>query len=193
MTNHIFVIGFNKTGTRTIHNFFEKNGILSIHWDYNKLVDTFEKNIKENKKLLTNGIYYKNNKEYTYDEIIVFSDITKITENKDPKDYYKLLDQQYPNSKFILNIRNVDDWIRSRKNHDTILERQMKYFQTSEEEVEIIWTKMFYDHYSDVLRYFENRPSDLLIFDLDKDKCDKIIDFFKDTFVLNPEYWIIIK
>ena len=29
--------------------------------------------------------------------------------------YYKILDEQYPNSKFILNIRQLDDWARKQK------------------------------------------------------------------------------
>lgn len=52
---------------------------------------------------------------------------------------------------------------------------------------------MYFDHYDDVMKHFENRPNDLLVFDLNKDTCDKIIDFFKDKFELNPEHWEIIR
>lgn len=76
MTFHIFVIGFNKTGTRTLHNFFYKNDIMSIHYDRNRIVDTFEKNIRENKKLLENGIYYdKVTKKIIHMTILLFFQI----------------------------------------------------------------------------------------------------------------------
>ena len=35
--NKIFIIGFNRTGTRTLHNYFNKNNILSLHWEYGRL------------------------------------------------------------------------------------------------------------------------------------------------------------
>ena len=56
-------------------------------------------------------------KKLNYEDATVFSDMTKCSDNKDAKDYYKLLDIQYPRSKFILNIRDVDNWILSRINH----------------------------------------------------------------------------
>ena len=34
----IFIIGFNKTATRTLHYFFKGNGLNAIHWDDGNLV-----------------------------------------------------------------------------------------------------------------------------------------------------------
>jgi len=182
--NKIFIIGFNKTATRSLNKFFKENGLSTVHWDYENLVNTFEKNIKENKKLLTGK----------YENIKVFSDMTKTSENKDAKDYYKILDQQYHNSKFILNIRNVEDWIKSRKNQYNLLNRHKIYFGCDNDEIIFQkWRDMFYAHYNDVLDYFKDRPNDLLIFDIDNDKIDKIINFFKDDYNLKAEFYIKIK
>ena len=37
---YVFLIGFNKTATTTLHFFFKKNGLPSIHWDNNRLATT---------------------------------------------------------------------------------------------------------------------------------------------------------
>jgi hypothetical protein len=100
--NKIFQIGFNKCGTRSMHNFFIDLGLKSFHkWE--KLSPTIQTNIKNNECLLK-GV----------DDYDCFLDCVEILDN------YKLLDLQYPNSLFILNTRNRDDWITSRLTHDWV-------------------------------------------------------------------------
>ena len=189
----IFLIGFNKCGTRSLHYFFKDNNLKSIHWDNNNLVDVFENNIKNGNKLLENGktINKKVNSDCNYSEATVFSDITKHIINKDPKDYYKQLDNDYPNSKFILNTRDVDDWVQSRIKHGNgqILKEHMAFFDCDEDQIKIIWKKMYEKHIIDVKNYFKNRSLDLCIFDIENDTIDKIINFLKDDFVLDKKYY----
>ena len=53
-----------------------------------------------------------------YDNYIVYSDMEDhINLNYAHVTHFKQLDVQYPNSKFILNIRDVENWIKSRNNH----------------------------------------------------------------------------
>ncbi|MCS5652014.1 MAG: hypothetical protein NZ825_05220, partial [Candidatus Marinimicrobia bacterium] len=98
----IFIIGFNKTATRTLHYFFKGNGLNAIHWDDGNLVEVFERNIKLGKKLLFDGVTLNKevNSDCKYEDAIVFSDMTSSGPLivKDPKDYYKQLDKEYPNS-----------------------------------------------------------------------------------------------
>jgi hypothetical protein len=193
----IFIIGFNRCGTRTLHYFFKDNNLKSIHWDNNNLVDVFENNIKSGNKLLENGktINKKVNSDCNYSEAIVFSDMTKHIINKDAKDYYKRLDSDYPNSKFILNIRDVDKWIKSRKKHSNgrLLYEQMNFHNCDKKQIEIIWKNMYEKHILDVKDYFENRNSDLCIYDIENDTIDKIIEFLKNDFILNKKYYKYIK
>ena len=63
----IFIIGFNKTGTRSLHKFFEDNEISSIYWNKGKLAQNMTANYNLNKKLLSN-----------YEHIRVFSDMEYI-------------------------------------------------------------------------------------------------------------------
>ena len=43
-----------------------------------------------------------------------------------------------------------------------------------------IWLLEWDDHHKDVMEYFKNRPDDLLVYDIDNDKIDKIRMFFPD-------------
>jgi hypothetical protein len=69
--------------------------------------------------------------------------MTKNIINKDAKDYYKQLDNDYPNSKFILNTRNVDKWIQSRIKHNKgkLLNEHMKIHNCDRKQLESIWKK----------------------------------------------------
>jgi hypothetical protein len=189
----IFLIGFNRCGTRTLHYFFKDNNLKSIHWDSDNLVNVFENNIKNGNKLLENGktINKKVNSDCNYSEATVFSDMTKDKTSKDAKDYYKQLDNDYPNSKFILNIRDVDKWIKSRIKHANgrILKYHMSLYDCDEEQVKIIWKQMYEKHIIDVKNYFKDRSLDLCIFNIENDSVDKIIEFLKDDFVLNKKYY----
>ena len=189
----IFIIGFNRCGTRTLHYFFKNNNLKSIHWDDNNLVDVFENNIKNGNKLLENGktINKEVNSYCNYSEATVFSDMTKHVINKDAKDYYKRLDKDYPNSKFILNIRDVNKWIQSRIKHNNgrVLNKQMNFHNCDKKQIEIIWKNMYEKHIHDVKNYFENRKSDLCIYDIENDSIDKIIEFLKNDFIINKKYY----
>jgi len=184
--NKIFQIGFNKCGTRTIHNFFLRNGVKSAHWENNKLADTIHKNYNNNLPLLT-GI----------DKYTVYTDM----ENVDTQIYahilyYKELDRQYPNSKFILNIRDRDKWITSRLNHNNLksgkyLITTMNYYDYTEEQVINMWINDWENHIRDVKDYFKDRPNDLLIFDIEEDNVSKLVKFFSPYLDLNEDFWEI--
>lgn len=189
----IFIIGFNKTGTRTLHCFFKDNGLPSIHWDNNYLVEHFQENLWKGLPLLGRKRVFnkKRNTNCFYKDGVVFSDMTDLRFNKDPKDYYKILDVQYPNSKFILNFRDVNDWVKSRMNHGNLAERQMKFHKCdSVENLQKIWIKMYYSHMKDCESYFQGRDTDFLKFNLYEDGPNEICEFLKDYYPhLDPKKW----
>ena len=49
----VFVIGHNKTATRSIDALFKLSNYRSIHWDMNNLASTIRSNLKSNLPLLT--------------------------------------------------------------------------------------------------------------------------------------------
>jgi hypothetical protein len=181
----IFQIGFHKCGTTTLFKLFQKNGIPSVHYDSGFLADSIHNNHKKNKPLL----------DFNYRKKVFFSDMENIY-NKDcilyiPQKYFKDLDREYPNSKFILNIRDKDNWIKSRCKHDNgfYLKSISVILNKSESEVVEMWKSEWDTHNLNVINYFKDRPNDLLIFNIEKDRPQKIYKFFKPYITLNMRHY----
>ena len=92
-----------------------------------------------------------------------------------------------------IQIQNIDKWILSRINHNNgkLLQLHLKYHKCNQEELISIWKKLFLQHVNDVKTYFKNRSNDLLIFDIEKDKIDTIVEFLKDFYILDKHHYII--
>jgi hypothetical protein len=184
--NKIFCIGMNKTGTSSLHQAFLNLGYKSIH----QIPDNIS--VKDRpiiSKKINNNIRYllKNNKPplSNIDNYTVYMDILPIVQN------FKIFNQWYPGSKFIYTDRNTDEWIQSRIKH---IERNIKKkeknvydgpFLTIDEEE---WRKEKEEHYNDVMSYFKDNLSNLLIMDIcSGDGYEKLCPFLnipilKETF-----------
>jgi len=107
-------------------------------------------------------------------------DLREIDENEAFTDtpipsFYKQLDEKYPNSKFILTTRNMDDWLRSCKKQFTkrMVERQNEattqlhtdLYDCFEFDAEK-YTNGYTRFVDDALDYFSNRREDLLVTDI---------------------------
>ena len=111
---------------------------------------------------------------------------------------YPLLDRDFPNSKFILTIREKYAWLDSSKRQFEVSKDDHKYIRNYNENWTVIptsWIRRmniygcvsfdddiyshFYDtHYRNVLYYFKNRPQDLIIMDIcEGDGWSKLCDF----------------
>ena len=177
--NKIFIIGFNRTGTRTLHNYFDKNDIPSLHWEYGRLAKRIKYNFLNNRPLLEGYSKYK-----------VYSDMEDhLNYNYAHMTYFKELDKQYPNSKFILNIRNIDNWIKSRNQHMSGKYREYFLFRlkVDTETLNSIWRKHYYEHYNNVVEYFKN-TNKLLIFNIEQDNVDKLNSFLPE-YKLESKYY----
>ena len=111
INNKIICVGQLKTGTKTLKQIFEQLGI----------------------KVSSNPNIYKiNNIEYSevnsipIDTNNFFNNISYLQKNLEMFDFFhdvpysfncELIDKQYPNSKFILTIRDENDWFKSLINY----------------------------------------------------------------------------
>jgi len=160
----VFVIGFNKCGTASIHFFFLLNNIKSLHWYRGFLGKEINKNIN-NKNLLGN-----------LSNFYVYSDCEELRKN------FKLFEKRYPNAKFILNIRDVKMWLLSRLNHkngkyleywNKINNKHMNFKQIVK-----YWHREWFEHINNVKKYFSDKKNKLLIIDIEKDDFqENIINF----------------
>lgn len=82
----IFCIGFNRTGTTSLHTLFQREGFRSYH-----------------------GTAWRGMREALLVRYDCFSD--------GRPDDFRELDRRYPRSQFILNVRDLDTWLRSRLDH----------------------------------------------------------------------------
>lgn len=181
----IFQIGFNKCGTRTIFKFFQQNGVESIHYDKGQIARSMFRHHRRGESLI--DIRYRN--------VTMFADMEDIFKEDTPlyaaEKLYKQLDRQCKNSKFILNTRDKDNWIKSR-----ILHGNGKYLNYIANKLSISksqlidkWKQDWDSHHLAVIDYFRNRPSDLLVFNIETDPIDRLINFFYGILKLNPIYY----
>ncbi len=166
----IFVIGHNKTGTTSLHKLFEKNGYKSLHFEYGFLSHKIKMNFLSNMPLL-NGI----------EESHLYSDIECPNGISYEYNLFPQLDLQNPNSYFIYNYRNIDDWISSRIKHNfgTYLfnckKNLQKYYGLklgSDKDVIDYWKNLYFKHEGYIKKYFAGK-SNLIFLNIDDEDSKK--------------------
>jgi hypothetical protein len=105
------------------------------------------------------------------------------------KDFFDILDINYPESLFILNTRNIDNWIRSRLNHNFLqpIYGEIKYIDLFKKvyntnkisEIIKIWKNDWIEHHKNIMDYFCRSVHRLLVFDIEKDPSEKLFTFLK--------------
>lgn len=162
----VFQIGFNKAGTASIYHYFKNDGFDALHWEGGRLSKTLKANFEQGLPLLTG---YENHQ--------VFTDMEHREDDQtafySAEQYYQQLDQQYPDSLFILNYRDVEKWINSRKNHPGYLQKTVASTGMTAAEVIEDWKRNYYRHIESVKAYFKDKPN-LIVIDLDKDDSQKL-------------------
>lgn len=149
----VYAIGFNKTGTTSLHHIFTDLGYLSFHGT-----------IWRRTRHLWLHFFYE-----------AFCDGV-------PEDFRRL-DAMFPGSKFILQVRNLDEWLDSRLEHITRLPntggRGRSADWTADDASVISWVKKREAYHAEVLRHFADRPDDFLLVNYirDADAAAKIAAF----------------
>lgn len=177
----IFFIGFNKAATTSLHKLMLHSGISSRHWDWGQLASDIEERIADKVSL----------KSYlsgatAYSDIVRLTDKIHIEGNR----HFRVFEELFPDAYFILNDRNVDDWIRSRLHHNdgTFLIQSMKCFGTDEQGTIAIWREAYEKHRKAVLAHFAG-SSRFLHFDVKKHPIENLIEFLSPSYVIAHEGW----
>lgn len=160
--NKIFCIGFHKTGTKSLAAALNRLGYRVT--GPNGLTDP---DIETNVYAMAYDLVER------YD---AFQD------NPWPI-LYKELDTNYPDSKFILTLRDSESWIKSQVDHFGYHETPMRkwiYGAGCPKGNENTYIERFERHNKEVQDYFRARPQDLLIMDLAKaDGWEKLCSFLR--------------
>lgn len=126
----VFIIGYNKTATTSLHEFFARNGFPAVHWDKGRLAVTMLSNVCNGKRALDG-----------YDgQFRVFSDMTFRTSRFkfEANTIFRTLDADYPGALFLYNYRDVEGWLESRAAHpsriegETLLQFEMRLMRTND-------------------------------------------------------------
>ncbi len=147
----VFAIGFNKTGTTSLHRIFQDMGYHSYH-----------------------GTRWRNTSQpLIYRFYDAFCDGV-------PDDFRKL-DRMFPNARFILQVRDLDAWLDSRLEHVLRLPKgKTRHPEWSAEESSVQeWVRKWNAYHVEVLTHFRDRPGDLLLVNYvrDPDAARKIAAF----------------
>ena len=186
---YILQIGFNKVGTRSLWEFFERNRIHGVHNDGGKLVASMRQNYYNHLPLLSN---------YSSLGYIFYADFGAFQPLKVDNTtiwFHHVLANQYKDCKFILNLRHVNHFIKSRYMHYSWYYGGFFQSRTNQNDIQIInqWKHNWYDHNCRILNYFQihsNLSHNLLIFDIENDSSQKLVSFFaKYNVELNASKW----
>ncbi len=191
----IFLIGFNKCGTTSFHDYFTANGIASVHWRANTLALGLHRNRAEGRPLLE-GI----------DRWTAYTDMNCIPgspwghSNSDTAPliegcrYFRELHQEHPEALFILNTRDPFDWLRSRMQHDqgrfaaAYLHALAKDGIKTKRQLKQHWLKDWYEHHFEVLSYFQGTaPGQLLVFHIQATPVKKLNRFLGEHFQISQQ------
>jgi len=181
----IFFIGFNKTATTAFHRFFLDNNYKSFHNKNSKknLALTIRNNL-ENKLPILHSI----NDAHCYSDLMYVDDNEYIEGHK----YFKEIYNEYPNSYYVLQTRNLEDWIKSRICHirpQSLLARtkSAKKMSCTNEVIEF-WLEDIQNHIKEVKKFFY-KNNKFLEYNIDNDNVTKLISFLKHDYILNETKW----
>jgi hypothetical protein len=198
----VFGIGLSRTGTSSLNEALEFLGYRSVHFPIIMQNTSARAKVKYRMNRWIGEIGSKKP---------LFHDFCIGTENKlvfkvpNPTSFdamtdmpvarfYKQLDEEFPNSKFILTVRNEDGWLKSCEKF--FAEGNNQFFKWIQLHFDMYGANSFNDslfrngyrnHIKDVKAYFSARPSDLLIVDIPKgDGWNKLCEFVGLGIPQNP-------
>lgn len=159
----IFGIGLHKTATTSLAKALTILGYKSGHWETAKWAKfLYKQTIEGNTTILDK--------------------YNAVTDLPIPL-IYKQLDKLYPNSKFILTIRDPQDWLESVKKHwsntnpfkhqwdnDVFSHKVHKMLYGQKEFDAQVFLERYNTHTREVIDYFKHRKQDLLILDLSENE-----------------------
>lgn len=175
----IFLVGFNKCGTSTVHNFLADNGVRSVHWSVKgvNLAARMALNISKERPVL-DGI----NQYTAYSDLCFQTNFAWI----EAVEFFRYFHAEYPDAYFVLNDRDVEHWISSRLRHPDLLARAKAFWKTDEARVKDIWREHYHRHKAELLTYFAGNDR-FIVFDIENDPPSKLVSFLSRDFALDAE------
>ena len=185
INDKIICVGQPKTGTKTLKSILKKLG-KTVSGDPLCFLNKNNSDYTTINGITINTDNFFNNIGYLHKNLEMFDFFHDVPYSFN----YELIDKKYSNSKFILTIRDEEEWFKSlfhyvrlpqsssKKIINVIYHHEIILEEYKEEVIEL-----YRKYNNDVITYFKNTPEKLLIINLcDKNKCEtdiiqKICDF----------------
>lgn len=189
----IFLIGFNKCGTTSFHDFFRANDISSVHWRGNTLAITIHRHLLSGHRPLLDGL----DQWTAYTDMVCIPSSPWGQSNSDGLPVieacraFRELQISYPESLFILNTRDPLAWVRSRLQHDqgrfaqAYLNALASLGIINQDQMIQYWLQQWHEHHAEVLGHFrEHSPEKFLLFHIEHTPQDALFDFLSPYVML---------
>lgn len=148
--NRIFNIGLNRAGTTSLTEALCLLGFRAVHHKHEnaRLYDIMRANAQARRPVL-DGL----------DSYDAFSDFAG-------REFFRLLDRQYPYSRFILTTRELESWLDSRERKVARNLASPKYHYSFKGVDRPGWTQNRAEYLAILDRYFTGRPGDFLVINI---------------------------
>jgi hypothetical protein len=179
----IWFIGFNKTGTTSLHHLVQASGYTSWHQSityWGSIAKIIERNALAGLHVLGEA-----DTGDAYSDLCFLRDGKFVEANK----WFKNIYEHYPDSYYVLNTRPMGNWIKSRANHGDFLQRYINWTDCkSREEALERWRISYRSHHSEVETFFKGK-NNFLKFDIEEDNVQKLVDFLSADYKINVDKW----
>lgn len=188
---YIFVIGFNKAGTTSLHKLFRSSGLSSLHCKKGELAKGMLENALHGRKIL-DGF----DRKYS-----VFSDMYFRNQQFffEGNSLFRQLDKDYPDSLFIYNTRPIENWLRSRKLHKSggTKESFFDFYKRvigaeSEDQVLEYWRNARLSFEDELFNYFRDSER-LLILDIEEISVIEKLNSFLSVEIKDSAWGVVNK
>lgn len=177
MVKKVFQIGFNKCGTKFLTELFKINGLPGVHWAAGALAENIAYSKAAGQPPLSQWCK----------DFILFTDMECVHKFDQPmiesfKDY-QFLDNSFPGAIFVLNTRNVDDWLVSRYTHQggAYAKFHALHLGVSIPDLAEVWYEDWHAHVTSCREYFRGR-NEFVEIDIDVTKPNDYQEIFSKWF-----------
>lgn len=194
-TPKIFLISFNKCGTGSFFRLFRGSGIAALHHHLPGGPEAKRDPGGSLALAMTRNFMLARDPLIGIDGYTAYTDLAWYDEATicEAGRLYPYFHRHYPDAYFILAVREVDDWVRSRLSHgggSLAARAGAALGGMSHEQVAALWREQFAAHDAEACDYFAGRPdARFLRFDLDRDGSARIAAFLAPDFGIDLARW----
>lgn len=168
-------IGFHKCGTRSLEQLFRGAGYPVVKYKLRRPL----RRSRNAALLMRENLAAGRKAFHGMEDAVFYADLIYQTESDsfEPIRHFREIMRDYPDTILLLNVRDREDWIRSRlgHGHGEFARRVMR--QRGVDSPEVLadaWREEWDTHLAEVRAFMADRPEQLVEFDLDHDSAEQL-------------------